>query len=104
MGILYFLLFYYAKNQMNKINLKEMLMCKLIKAIKFNDEYFENEQVVVVTKENGEVIVGSVLLLDYNGGSVTSERTLVIDTSEKFHNKRTFISFDKIKNIQKVNE
>ena len=30
-------------------------MCNLLKVIKFNEEYFENGQVVVVTKENGEV-------------------------------------------------
>ncbi len=79
-------------------------MCKLIEAIKFNDECFENGQVVIVTKENGEVIIGAILLQDHTGGSVTSNYSLVLDTSEKFHHESTYINFKQITNIQRVNE
>ena len=77
-------------------------MCNLLKVIKFNEEYFDNGQVVVVTKENGEVNVGSVLLLDYDGGIVTSNHCLVLDTSEKFHHERAYIDFKEIANVQRV--
>lgn len=50
-----------------------------------------------------KVIVGSVMISSYSG-SFTSKSSLALDTSEKFHNKRKFIYYNDIKDIQRVNE
>lgn len=79
-------------------------MYEFINVIKFNGMYFEDGQVIAVTKKNGDVIIGSVLIKDYDGETVTSKFTLCLDTSKKFHCGRTFITPNEIENIQKVNK
>lgn len=74
-----------------------------IEVVKFNNEYFEHGDVVAVTTNDNKVIVGSVMM-DGCGGSFTSKFSLALDTSEKFHNKREFIYYENIKNIQKINK
>lgn len=74
-----------------------------IEVVKFNNEYFEHGDVVAVTTNDDKVIVGSVMISGYSG-SFTSKFSLALDTSEKYHNKRKFIQYGKIKNIQKINE
>ena len=36
-------------------------------------------------------------------GSITDSHVIVLDVSEKYNHKRTFINSSEIKNIQKVN-
>lgn len=74
-----------------------------IEVVKFNNEYFEHGDVVAVTTKNNKVIVGSVMISGYEG-SFTNKSSLALDTSEKYHNKRKFIYYGDIKNIQKINE
>lgn len=74
-----------------------------IEVVKFNNEYFEHGDVVAVTTNDNKVIVGSVMMSGC-GGSFTSKSSLALDISEKFHNKRKFIYYKDIKNIQKINE
>lgn len=74
-----------------------------IEVVKFNNEYFEHGDVVAVTTNDNKVIVGSVMMSGC-GGSFTSKSSLALDISEKFHNKRKFIYYNDIKNIQKINE
>ncbi len=74
-----------------------------IEVVKFNNEYFEHGDVVAVTTNDDKVIVGSVMISGYSG-SFTSKSSLALDTSEKYHNKRKFIYYGNIKNIQKIKE
>lgn len=74
-----------------------------IEVVKFNNEYFEHGDVVAVTTNDNKVIVGSVMMSGC-GGSFTNKSSLALDISEKFHNKRKFIYYNDIKNIQKINE
>lgn len=74
-----------------------------IKVVKFDNEYFENGDVVAVTTNDNKVTVGSVMISGYES-SFTSKSSLALDTSEKYHNKRKFIYYGDIKNIQKINE
>lgn len=78
-----------------------IIMYNYIEVIKFNDNYFEKGDVVVVTKNNGTVVVGSVIIGEREGES-TSKYTIVLDVSEKYHQKREYISVYDIENIQKV--
>lgn len=73
------------------------------KSRKIYNKYFEHEDVVSVTTNDNKVIVGSVMMSGC-GGSFTSKSSLALDISEKFHNKRKFIYYNDIKNIQKINE
>lgn len=70
--------------------------------VKFNDNYFEDKDIVVVTKTDGSVIVGGIIIGDYSG-SVTCSHYLALDVSEKYQQKRTFINHRDIENIQRVN-
>ena len=70
--------------------------------VKFENNYFEDRDVVVVTTNDETVIVGAIIIESY-GGSITSNNVLVLDISEKYQEKRTFINSKEIKNIQKVN-
>ena len=70
--------------------------------VKFNDDYFEDKDIVAVTKTDGTVTVGRIMIGDYNG-SVTCSHCLALDISEKYQQKRTFINHKDIKNIQRVN-
>ena len=74
-----------------------------IKVVKFNNEYFEHGNLVAVTTNDDKVIVGSIMM-NGCGGSFTSNSSLALDISEKFHSKRKFIYYSDIKNIQRVNE
>ena len=78
-------------------------MYNYLEVIKFNNEYFEDGEVVTVTKDDGSIIVGSIMIGDKYGGSITDNSSLALDTSEKYHQKRKFIHKNEITNIQKVN-
>lgn len=77
-------------------------MCKLINVIKFNDNYFEYGDEVVVTKKDNSVIVGSIMIEDGYGN--VDHSLLYIDISEKYHRKVDIIIMSDIVNIQKINE
>lgn len=77
-------------------------MYEIIRAVKFNGEYFENGDVVAVTTDDGKVIVGAVMIKNFDN-SDTSDSSLVLDISEKYHSKDTYVYKKNIKNIQKVN-
>lgn len=76
-------------------------MYDFIEVIKFNDKYFENGDIVAITKNDDSVIVGGIMIGNYNG-SVTDDNCIALDVSEKYHQKRAFIYPREIKNIQKV--
>lgn len=78
-------------------------MYEVIRVIKFNGEYFENDDVVAVTTNDGKVIVGAVMIRD-SDVSPTNNNILVLDISEKYHYKKISIYCNSIKNIQKVEE
>lgn len=71
--------------------------------IKFNSEYFEEGDVVAVTKEDETVVVGAIMIDQTHGGTTSDNHALTLDISEKYHQKRTFIKPKEIKNIQRVN-
>lgn len=79
-------------------------MYNYLEVIKFNNEYFEDGEIVAVTKEDGSVIVGSIMIGNKYSGSITDNSSLVLDISEKYHQKRKFIYKNEIINIQKVNQ
>lgn len=79
-------------------------MYKYLEVIKFNDTYFEDGDVIAITKEDGNVIVGSIIIGNKYSGSTTNANTIALDISEKYHEKRTFVYMKEIKNIQKVNQ
>lgn len=76
------------------------------KVIKFNDEYFEHGNEVAVTDLDGNVTVGSIIIsdMDDNTSVTTDVHRLLLDISEKYHRKTSFIYGNKIKNIQKINQ
>lgn len=69
------------------------------KVIKFNGQYFEHGNKIVVTKEDGTVIVGRIIIGEH-GSSITSDYLLVLDVSEKYHQKRAYVYPKNIINIQ----
>lgn len=77
-------------------------MYNFIEVIKFNNNYFEDGDVVVIAKIDGTVIVGSIMIGNRYGGFVTDENLLVLDTSEKYLQHREFVYSKDIQNIQKV--
>lgn len=76
------------------------------KVVKFGEEYFEHGDEVAVTDLDGNVTVGSIIISDMdNNTSVTTDvHGLLLDISEKYHRKTSFIYGNKIKNIQKINQ
>lgn len=80
-------------------------MYKLIKVIKFNDQYFENGDVVAVTTKDNSVAVGGIIISDryinddYN---TTTDWNLYINTSERYKTNIKRINYQDIINIQKV--
>lgn len=77
-------------------------MYDFIEVIKFNHNYFEDGDIVEITKNDDSVIVGGIIIGNYSG-SATDGNCITLDVSEKYHQKRTFIYPREIKNIQKVN-
>lgn len=77
-------------------------MYRLINVVKFNDQYFEHGDEVVVTKNDDSAIVGSMIINDREENK-SSDWTLCLDVSEKYHKKTECINYKDIKNIQKVN-
>lgn len=77
-------------------------MYKFMSVIKFNDQYFEHGDEVVVTRNNDSAIVGSIIIDDREGHE-TCRWTLYLDVSEKYHKETKSINYMDIKNIQKVN-
>lgn len=78
-------------------------MYKFVSVVKFNDQYFEDKDVVVITKNDDSVAVGAIIIEGRNG-SVTDNNYIALDISEKYHQKRCFIYTNDIRSIQKVNE
>lgn len=73
--------------------------------IKFNNEYFEHGDEVAITNSDGNVLIGSIIIRDKNNTAiVTNIHGVLLDISEKYHQKTLFIYEDKIKNIQKINQ
>lgn len=76
-------------------------MYEFMSVIKFNGQYFEHGDEVVITKNDNSVIIGSILI---NGiDDDTNCSLLYIDISEKYHKKIDAILGKDIINIQKVN-
>lgn len=78
-------------------------MYKYLEVIKFNDDYYEDGEVIAITKEDGSVTVGSIIIGSTYDGSVSNNHLIALDISEKYHQKRAFIYAKEIKNIQRVN-
>lgn len=76
-------------------------MYNFMSVVKFNDQYFEHGDEVIVTKNDDSAIVGSIIIDDENHKS--SRYDLYLDVSEKYHRKTEYIHYKSIKNIQKVN-
>lgn len=79
-------------------------MYNFLEVVKFDNVYLEDGEVVIVTKTDGSIIVGSIMIGDRCGGSITDKGLLVLDISEKYHQKRKFIYKNEIANIQKANQ
>ena len=71
-------------------------MYRLINVVKFNDQYFEHGDEVVVTKNDNSVIDRE--------ENKSSDWNLCLDVSEKYHKRTECINYKNIKNIQKVND
>lgn len=81
-------------------------MYKLIQVVKFNNEYFEEGEVVEVETTNKGNIVGSILIHNNKRGCEnhsTCDTYLFLDISEKFHQKFISVSNDNIISIKKIN-
>ncbi len=78
-------------------------MYQALKVIKFNNDYFEDGDVIMVKTKDKRTIIGSVVIDSYSG-SVSDSHSLALDTSEQYHQKRTFIHPKDILDIQKHTE
>lgn len=78
-------------------------MYKFMSVVKFNNQYFEHGDEVVVTKKDNSAIVGSIVIEDADNNK-TTYWTLYLDTSEKYHKNIISIKRCDIESIQKVNE
>lgn len=76
-------------------------MYEVVRAVKFNGEYFENGDIVDVTLNNGKIITGSIMIAN-DDVSPTNNNSLALDTSDKYHSKIKYIYNSNIKNIQKT--
>lgn len=71
----------------------------IINVVKFNNILYEREDIVVVTKKDGTVIVGAITI-PYEENTTCH---LCLDISEKYQSRILKIKFSDIMNIQKVN-
>ncbi len=78
-------------------------MYKYMIVIKFNDQYFEHGDEVVVTKKDNSVVAGSIIIKDCNNDYCSNDWNLRLDVSEKYHKNMIEINTKNIVNIQKAN-
>lgn len=78
-------------------------MYEFMSVVKFNGQYFEHGDEVVITKNDNSIIVGSIVIKG-DDGNRTNHWHLCLDTSEKYHKKTDMIMESNIKSIQKIYE
>lgn len=79
-------------------------MIKKVSMIKCNNEYFGHNDLVIVKKIDGEIIIGKIII-GYDGCGephVTTSNKLYLDASEKYHSQKIGIRFKEINSIKKI--
>lgn len=77
-------------------------MIKKVSVVKYNNEYFEHNNLVTVEKIDNNIIIGRIIIGYACEPDVTTSDALYLDVSKKYHSEKIYIPFKKIKSIKRI--